>query len=107
MKTIDNEMKFLADAHTKAVVKGVSDAEFLERCKALYLSADISGKAFEAAKVLYGEGDSSLADLMNRFAANRTPKPKAPKQGYSSGCGSSSSSSSGCGSSSGSSSSPC
>ena len=98
MKSIDAEIKFLADTHEKAVAKRVGDEEFLERCKALFLSGDISQRALEAAKILYGEEDE--LPFIPKKGSKKAPSPSSSGCGspttYSSGCGSSSRSSSAC-----------
>lgn len=108
MSTIDEEIKFLVDAHEKAVAKRTTNKAFLERCKLLFLSGDISDRALFAARIMYDDSKKPSAELIQDIAAMQglntmrmAPAYKPPSSSSSSGCGGgSSSSSSGCGSSS-------
>jgi hypothetical protein len=106
MSTIDDEMKFLTDAHEKAVQKRISNASFLERCRTLFLSGDLSERSLYAARIMYGDQAKTGAELVADLAATHgslsailtmTAKRAAPiSSSYSSGCGSSSTSRSSC-----------
>lgn len=107
-KSVDSEIRFIADAHEKAMAKGTSDDDFVERMMSLYLSGDISKVALDAAKVLYGYAavvpvtpTSTLTGLgVAMVAAKVKNKPTPRSSTISSGCGSSTPSFSSCGSSS-------